>query len=121
MTGPRVAVQVGTVEVLRLRLYPAPGGGDAIVEPGTYPLMSEPDGTVRWLMRGRRSTRHEPKFDDLGDGMFLVRPPGDEPGGEEIDVPSPSFTREQLRALLTEVGFVEGPEQRVRVRVEVEL
>jgi len=117
------AVQVGTVEVLRWRIYQAPDGGDVAVGPGTYPILLEEDGTVRWLMRGRPSRRHSGTLEPLGDGMFLGRPAYDEPRGGEIDVPGKPFTRAEFRDFLTIDPVVRDgdPQQRLRVRMEAEL
>jgi hypothetical protein len=114
------AMQIGTVEVLRLRVYPAPGGGDTAVPPGVYPLIREPDGTIRWLMRGRRSTWSQPRVEELGDGMFSVSGGGDMPRGKEIDVPSPGMDQEQFRSFLADPLVRDGgPDQRLRIKVGV--
>jgi hypothetical protein len=115
-------VQIGTVEILAARVYDAPGGGSALVEPGVYPLVSEDDGRIRWLMRGRRSTRHQPKLEPLGDGMFLGTPGYDDPQGDMIDVPSRAYTRAEFREFVTDSPLVreDDPAQRLRLTIEVE-
>lgn len=118
------AVEIGTVEVLRLRIYGHPEGGDIAVEPGVYPLVSEPDGTIRWIMRGRRSVRRTGRFESLGDGLYAVSASGDEVIGEDDEqFPSKPFTRSQFREFVTThpVCHEGGPEQRLRIRVLVEV
>jgi hypothetical protein len=117
------AIEIGTVEVLRPRIYSAPDGSDIAVEPGLYPLLIEDGGIIRWRMTGRPSVRRAPEFESLGDGLFLAKPGGDAPMGAEIEHLGRSFTRTEFRDfLLTEPVVTEGhAEQRLRVRVLVEV
>jgi hypothetical protein len=80
--------QVGTIEILRLRVYPLdPAATDdghrttVCVQPGTYPIYRDFDAYY-WLMTGQINNRGFHKF---GDGLFsLVE--GDDPGVYEASI-----------------------------------
>jgi hypothetical protein len=96
--------QIGTVEVLRLRVYPLPGAkltdkDTAHVQPGIYPLMRQADGGVFWIMPARRSdaevtTRH---LDDrpVG-GLMALNIQDNRPSGKPFMILSPVFTAEEF-------------------------
>lgn len=116
--------QVGTIEILRMRVYPldavaveARNKTTVCVQPGTYPIFRDVEAYY-WLMTGQVDNRG---FHKLGDGLFSMVD-GDEPAGPEVTFPSMRFGPEQLADLLTEDGFTEGhPEQRCRVSLNVPL
>jgi len=111
--------QVGTVEVLRTRIYPLdPKTGDhplattVVVEPGTYPLYGYVD-TVFWMMTGRINSFG---FDKIGDGMFTMNL-ADAPEGPEVTFPSPRYGPEQWVEFITSPVCTEGhPDQRLRIQ-----
>ena len=117
-SSPTTARLIGTVEILRTRVYPLDfeatnaTRSEVVVEPGVYDLFR--DGfTTYWMMRGRLNTRHE----RMGDGMFGMRD-GDRPSDIEVVFPSRRFGPDEWRDLLAEPAFIEGdPEQRMRVTV----
>lgn len=65
--------QVGTVEVLRARVYPLDPTSDSVlrttvyVEPGVYPVYRKCDA-YRWMMSGKVNERNE----KIGDGLFVM-------------------------------------------------
>lgn len=108
--------QVGTVEVLRLRIYPldpeclnTPLRTTVAVEAGTkHPVYRKADAYC-WVMTGRLNERQE----KIGDGLFVMHP-GDNPSGLEVSFPSKTFGVEHFREFLREDMCQEGPEQRLR-------
>lgn len=109
-------VQIGTVEVLKLRIYTDPETfDDRIVEPGTYPVfLDEETAEVFWVMQGRRVIPRG--LQNLGDGMFLVRE-GDEPVGETVEFSSPRFSWHRFQTM-GEVREEGHPEQRLRFHLQ---
>lgn len=106
--------QVGTVEILRGRVYPIdPHGGDhalstfVFVEPGVYPVYRKFDAYL-WLMRGRINERHA----KIGDGLFEMSN-GDKPTGVEVQFPSQTFGAEQFAEFRADPICQPGPEQRL--------
>lgn len=107
--------QVGTVEIMRSRVYPIdPHGGDHAlstfvwVEPGVYPLYRRYDA-YRWIMTGRINERPE----KIGDGLFAMHN-GDNPVGLEVQFPSSAYGPEQLADLMADPLSQPGPDQRLR-------
>lgn len=106
--------QVGTVEILRLRLYPIDPYSDSVlrtevaVEPGAYPVYRRFDA-YRWIMQGRINERQA----KIGDGLFEMHG-GDVPTGPEVQFSSAVFGAEQFAELLTEPECQPGPKQRLR-------
>ena len=116
--------RIGTVEILRPRVYPlipgTPGGQSMVVEPGTYDLFREGDETF-WIMSGRKNRRVEPTIENWGGGMFAARGGGDVPTGPAVTFSSARFSPEAWADLLAEPNFTEGhPEQRLRVTLTAE-
>lgn len=110
--------QVGTVEILRSRVYPIdPNNIDGVlrsevfVEPGKYPVYRKFDAYV-WMMTGQLNERQE----KLGDGLFAMHG-GDNPAGLQVTFPSKTFGREQFAELLAEECCQDGPEQRLRFAI----
>lgn len=110
---------IGTVELLRLRVYGldaechCDNGSTVVVDPGEYPLYSDGLSTF-WVMRGRLNKRGLWR---MGDGMFGMHP-ADEPSDIEVTFPSKRFGIDEWASLLAEPTFTEGhAEQRVRVRL----
>lgn len=106
--------QVGTVEILALRIYPLDPAGEPgplrtmiAVEPGVYPVYRKFDAYL-WLMRGRINER----VAKIGDGLFEVNA-GDEPTGVEVQFPSPVFGAEQFAEFLADPLCQPGPDQRL--------
>lgn len=108
--------RVGTVEVLRLRVYPLdPESRDdlrttVLVQPGSYDVYS--DGfTTFWMMTGQINRRG---FERMGDGLFAAVT-GDAPSGVEVRFPSSRFGPDEWAAFLAEPTCTEGhPDQRLR-------
>jgi len=110
--------QIGTVEILRLRVYPLdpatadhPLSTSVVVDPGVYPLYRCMDARY-WMMTGRLNGRGPVK---MGDGLFSIQS-SDEANSAEVRFPSPTFGPEQWADLLDDPTFAEGhAEQRMRV------
>ncbi len=111
-------VQVGTVEILRDRVYPldptseGPLATSVYVEAGTWPLYQR-HGVTRWLMTGRINERHE----KIGDGLFMFHSENDNPVGLEVRFPSRAYGPEQLAELMAEPLCQPGPDQRLRFTI----
>jgi hypothetical protein len=108
---------VGTVEVLRERVYPLdPQSNDitgttVVVEAGHHPLYS--DGyTYVWLMEGDLNGN----FMRRGDGLFTGG--HDEKTGLRVRFPSPFFGPDEWRGMVSHPTAQEGhPEQRLRITI----
>lgn len=107
--------QIGTVEVLRLRIYPIDPVGEpsplrttVAVEPGIYPVYRKFDAYL-WLMRGRVNERNA----KIGDGLYELNA-GDKPTGVEVQFPSQIFGAEQFAEFLDDPICQPGPDQRLR-------
>lgn len=114
--------QVGTVEVLRSRVYPIdPHGGNHVlstsvwVEPGIYPLYRKYDVHC-WVMTGVLNERIE----KVSTGLFGLHA-GDNPVGLEVRFPSRAYGSEQLAELLAEPLCQPGPDQRLRFSFDEEV
>jgi hypothetical protein len=112
--------QVGTVEILRLRIYPIdPMAEDSplrtyvAVEPGVYPVFRKFDA-YRWMMEGRINKRTA----KIGDGLFEMNA-GDMPTGPEVRFSSQVFGAEQFAEFLNDPMCQPGPEQRLRFNIVV--
>lgn len=104
---------IGTVEILRTRVYPrATDHAEIVVEPGIFPLYETIDGIKYWVMKGRLNER----FERLGDGIFALYP-GDRPTGEMETFRSPDFDPEAWEDFLLKdpVCMEDDPEQRLRI------
>lgn len=115
MSGERV--QIGTVEITRLRIYPidplARGEGlrtEVVVQPGRYPVFCRDRMTWYWQMTGTINGRNE----RLGDGMFIMRGGGDQATPDEVVFYSPRFGEDEWAAMLREA---EGPGSALKFRV----
>ncbi len=112
--------QIGTVEVLKVRVYPLdaetgrnPLATEVVVQPGTYPLYRDFDACY-WMMTGRINGRGPVK---IGDGMFMMTG-SDEASGPEVTFPSQRFGPEQWADFTAEPTCTEGhPGQRLRILV----
>jgi hypothetical protein len=114
--------QIGTVEILRLRIYnidPDDEYSDEVaVEPGECPVLVE-DGVYFWRMRGRLSRRVGADVAALGDGMFMVSPGVDVQVGDEIEFSSRRFSADEFQALLSDDVCREGDtSQRLRFNIK---
>jgi hypothetical protein len=107
--------QVGTVEILRLRVYTTEKG-EYVVEPGIYPVFHDArTGRYSYLLEGRSSERIEPSFQPIGEGMFMVRPGGDKVSGPATTFPYGYWSEVEFADLLTDPSATEGdPQQRLR-------
>lgn len=109
--------QIGTVEVLRWRIYPLdpmsrdddPTATTVSVSPGTFPVYRELDA-VFWVMTGQINARGSRK---IGDGMFELNT-SDGGRGPEVTFPSQTFGIEAFRDLLQDACSQPGPGQRLR-------
>ena len=113
--------QVGTVEILRQRIYPidphntGPLRTEAVVEPGVFPVYRKFDAYL-WILTGQLNERHE----KIGDGLFSMHS-GDIPGVLQVTFPSPTFGAEQFAELLAEEMCQDGPDQRLRFVIDAEV
>lgn len=115
------ARQVGTVEILRVRIYPIDPEQDvsdinattAVVEPGEYPVYRE-SGATWWMLDGYVNKRG---FERLGDGLFAINP-GDEPTEESVRFPSRRIGPDEFADLLADPVCVDGPEQRLVFKLD---
>lgn len=114
------ATRIGTVELLRPRVYPF-DGGDMSVEPGVYPVVWHPGGHVTFLLTGRRSHHTSNDVQSRGGGMFLVRPGHDEHEGDEFEFPYGCWSPTDFAALLDDPVAIEGHrDQRLRFDLSTE-
>jgi len=115
---------IGTVEILRDRVYPDANGGDVYVVRGIYPVITD-EGLTFWRMEGKRSTHQKgPEFVcvEAGSGLFAVYPPGDYVTDEIINVDSRKFTESEFQEfLLTDPACLEGPEKRLEFTLSLSL
>lgn len=109
-------IQVGTVEILRMRVYnldPYSRDDNAtsvMVYPGTFPVYRLSGGAHLWMMTGQLNNRLE----RMGDGMFGLHN-GDVPSGIEVTFPSRTFGPDEWRDMLAHPQATEGdPQQRLR-------
>lgn len=113
-----MSVPIGTVELLRHRVY-STEDGEMFVEPGTYPVLRHPDDHVSFMLTGKHNTRTPGSFEVLGDGLFAVSTPLDEQSGQPVEFPYGYWSPEQFADLQEWEGAVEGhPEQRLRIKLE---
>jgi hypothetical protein len=114
--------QVGTVELLRLRIYPLDANTgrellatQVVVEPGTYPVYRDGDA-VFWLLSGRLLANGQRK---IGDGLFMQGGGLDRGIGPTFVFPSPRYGPDELAEFLAEPLCIEGdPAQRLRFHLE---
>lgn len=113
----RERVQVGTVEITRLRIYPldpmAHDDGlrtDVIVQPGEYPVFCLGGMTWYWQMTGTLNGRDV----RLGDGLGILRD-GDVATPDEVVFYSPRFGPNEWADMLSEA---ESPGSALRFHVE---
>ncbi|AMU71464.1 hypothetical protein PP298_08130 [Mycobacteroides abscessus] len=107
--------QVGTVEILRTRVYPIDPNSEphplettVLVEPGAaFPVYRRIDAYC-WVMQGRINQR----VAKIGNGLFEMNG-GDTPG-LEVQFPSRTYGSEAFAELLADRISQEGPEQRLR-------
>lgn len=112
-----IARQIGTVELLRFRVYPIdprnPYGAEACVDPGTFPVYSDGD-TYSWVMTGHVNGAG---VRQIGDGLFEVNP-NDTPTEREVQFASRTFGRDEFAELLADPVCQEGPAQRLRFHLD---
>jgi hypothetical protein len=114
--------RIGTVEILRARVYAldAESHDDlrstVVVEPGCYELFSN-GMTTHWMMHGRLNLCG---VERLGDGLFALHT-GDMPSEIEVVFPSRRFGEDEWAELIAGPEFTEGPQQRLRVRIDAEV
>lgn len=109
-------VQAGTVEVLRVRIYPLdPATGDhalsteVVVPPGVYPVYRDGDAYF-WMLTGQINTRSR----KIGDGL-LVMGGSDGGDGPTVTFPSRRYGPVQLAEFMDDPMCTEGDEaQRLR-------
>jgi hypothetical protein len=97
--------QIGTVEILRDRVYPLNTGQDisdpripsVLVTPGDYPLYREL-GEIYWEMQGHIT---KPRMETVDDGLFLVRQ-GHEPSDETATITSNRFGAKEWESFLVD-------------------
>ena len=110
-------VQIGTVEITRVRVYPLdPQARDEIlrtevvVQPGEYPVFCRGGMTYYWQMTGTINGRSE----RLGDGMFTMHS-GDLVTPDEVVFYSPRFGPDEWADMLRESEGLGGA---LRFRIE---
>jgi hypothetical protein len=109
---------IGTVEILRHRVYTT-DSGDLSVSPGVYPIHRSEFGIYSFMLRGRLSKWVAPEMETLEPGMFMIRPGGDKPRGSELPCPYGHWTPKAFAELLADPVATEGhPDQRLRFRLE---
>jgi hypothetical protein len=116
-----MTAQIGTVEVLRTRVYPLdpemghePLATTVVVEPGVYPLHRDLDAYY-WMMTGHLNARGSTK---IGDGLFTMAN-WDEASGPEVTFPSRRYGPDQWADFLAEDTCTEGhPQQRLRISID---
>lgn len=119
--GDQAVSEIGTVEVLRMRVYPLDPemGHEAlattvVVEPGTYPLHRD-FNAYYWMMTGHINARG---FTKIGDGLFTMAK-WDEASGPEVTFPSRRYGPDQWAEFLAEDVCTEGhPQQRLRITID---
>ena len=95
---------VGTVEILRMRVYPIDpkGRGDddttVCVQPGSYPVYRKLDQFC-FVMDGKVNERIE----SLGDGLYALHS-GDSPTGVPVSFPSRLMDRDTLDELIADAS-----------------
>lgn len=108
--------QVGTVTILRERIYPIDPFAEelssilattVVVPPGVYPVYRKFDA-YRWVMRGHINERHA----KIGDGLYELNS-GDRPTGLEVQFPSGVYGAEAFAELLAAEVAQPGPAQRL--------
>lgn len=110
--------QIGTVEILRPRVYPDDEGRDCWVDPGTYPVVhDEENGIYYFRMEGSPSQRIYPEARKVPgtESLFAIYPPVDVqlPGRETVT--SKKMTRWEFEDLISDPVSQEGTEeQRLR-------
>ena len=111
--------QIGTVEILRFRIYPIDWRADinqpltttVAVEPGFYPVYRKYDA-VCWVMTGRINERQA----KIGDGLYSLSN-GDEPTGVEVQFSSRVYGIEEFREFMSEGLCRPGVGQRLSFEV----
>lgn len=122
--------QVGTVNILRERLYPRfpskPGkttmsndDQPVRVDAGRWPVYRGENGLIYWEMQGEL-VKFEPYFQSLGDGLFASGT-RIEPQGELVIFKSTTFTEEEFAEFRDTDPAVVGDESERRLVFEVEL
>lgn len=117
------ATQIGTVEILRFRVYAldAAMNHDQFattvgVQPGVFPLYRDGISTY-WVMEGNINTGGMHR---LGDGIFSMTP-GDVPDGPEVKFPSKTFGPDEWDEMVQDPACIEGsPAQRLRIAYSVQ-
>ena len=113
--------EIGTVEILQLRIYRPAGrfSDEVVVPPGVYPLFLTPEHLRYWRMTGNKNERIEQIHKD-DEGSISLLHPDDRPTGPEVEILSPSFNTQEWRRLLAEPVCREGhPEQRLRINENI--
>lgn len=112
--------QVGTVEVLRARIYPLdPNASDeplrtsVAVEPGTYPVYRKYEAYC-WIMQGRLDERSA----KIGDGTYLMGG-GDSPTGLQVQFPSRTYGTEEFASFLDDPMCTPGASQALKFSLDV--
>jgi len=116
---------VGTVEILRSRIYNLDPYADpndltattVIVEPGSYPLMY--DGwSYLWVLTGVLNGQWLRR----GDGLFVATPEANAiPTNIPVTFPSKLFGADEWKELVDHESAQEGhPEQRLRITINKE-
>lgn len=113
--------QIGTVEILRARLYPVdpanhgPIQTEVVVEAGEYPLLSDGYSHL-WLMKGLVNGNSIRR----GDGMIVMAVDANANPLEGLEVTALSrvFGPDEWRDMLSDPTAREGhPEQRLRFKL----
>jgi len=94
-----VRTQIGTVEILRDRVYPRFPETDSdqtvYVEAGEWPVYRDDRGNIYWEMTGKPSRRRG-SFQSLGDGMYMSTEWDELLDDEDIIFKSKAYTRDEF-------------------------
>lgn len=106
--------QIGTVEILKSRVYPIVDNcGDsptAIIEPGIFPLYQE--GEMKfWILEGKMNRKNR----KIGDGIFTISQ-SDISSDIVLRFPSRAFTPKEWKEFIKESVTIDGhPDQRLKI------
>jgi hypothetical protein len=113
--------QIGTVEILRSRVYNIDPNDDlspeVVVEPQVCPVYEDGD-VVYWTMEGNLNERLPPQIETLWPGTFAIKAAGDSPTGARVGFESQRFGPAAFLDLMAHPVARDGhSEQRLRFNI----